>query len=219
MLPIGSLAPKRKVRNTAAARVSADPISAKGPASRGTWAGSTPALPEFRVNDYRPGSLDDFERLYQTSYGKVLGTLIRILRDRAAAEDCTQDAFERAYRHWPAWRPEAPAEAWVNRIAVNAAISYQRKTRLSEVDEVIRRLGRPGPGPDPQELEHCDLTAALAALPPKEAATIVLRYLHGYTNRAISRATGTPERTVSSRLAHGRQQLRKALAPSLMEAG
>ncbi len=171
------------------------------------------------MNDYRPGCHEDFERLYQTSYSKVLGTLIKILCDRAAAEDCTQDAFERAYRNWHAWRPDAPAEAWVHRIAVNAAISYQRKMRVWEVGEVIRRLGQPGAGLDPQELEHCDLTAAIAALPPKQAATIVLRYFHGHTNRAISQATGTPERTVSSRLAHGRQRLREALAPSLQEAG
>lgn len=178
------------------------------PRSRGqrTKAGSS--------NDYRPGCPEDFERLYETSYGKVLSSLTKILRDRWAAEDCTQDAFERAYRHWHAWRPDAPAEAWVHRIAINAAISYQRKTRLREVEEVIRRLGRPGLGPDPQELEHCDLTAAIAALPQKQANTIVLRYLHGHTNRAISHATGTPERTVSSRLAHGRQRLRVALAPS-----
>ena len=183
------------------------------------WVGRTLALPEFRVDDYCPGCRDDFARLYETSHGKVLSTLIRILGDRAAAEDCTQDAFERAYRKWYAWRPDAPAEAWVNRIAINAAISYQRKMRLWEVGEVIRRLGRPGAGSDPQELEHCDLTAAIAALPPTQAVTIVLRYFHGYTNRAISRATGTPERTVSSRLAHGRQRLRKALASSLAEAG
>jgi RNA polymerase sigma factor (sigma-70 family) len=101
------------------------------------------------VNDYRPGCHEDFERLYQSSYSKVLGTLIKILCDRAAAEDCTQDAFERAYRNWHAWRPDAPAEAWVHRIAVNAAISYQRKMRVWEVGEVIRRLGQPGAGPDP----------------------------------------------------------------------
>ena len=98
---------------------------------------------------YQPGNEADFERLYQASYGKILGTLTAMLGDRSAAEDCAQDAFERAYKKWDTWQPIAPAEAWVHRIAINAAVSYQRKMRLREVGEVIRRIGRPGLGPDP----------------------------------------------------------------------
>ena len=135
-----------------------------------------------------------------------------MLGDRAAAEDCAQDAFERAYKKWPTWQPIAPAEAWVHRIAINAAVSYQRKMRLREVGEVIRRIGRPGLAPDPQELvEHRDLATALAKLPPKQAAAIVLRHYHGYTNRAIAQALGIPERTVASRLAVAKERLRVML--------
>src|SRR5947209_17431890 len=123
---------------------------------------------------YQPGSEADFERLYQTSYGRILGTLTAMLGDRAAAEDCCQDAFERAYKKWALWQPIAPAEAWVHRIAINAAVSYRRKMKLREVGEVIRRIGRPGLAPDPQVLaESSDLAAALAKLPPKQAAVIV----------------------------------------------
>lgn len=164
------------------------------------------------ATSYRPGDEADFERLYQASYGKILGTLTALLGDRAAAEDCTQDAFERAYRKWSTWQPLAPAEAWVHRIAINAAISYQRKMRLREVGEVIRRIGRPGHGPDPQEqVERRDLAEALAKLPPKQAAAIVLRHYHGYTNRAIAQALGVPERTVASRLAVAKERLRAML--------
>jgi RNA polymerase sigma-70 factor, ECF subfamily len=168
---------------------------------------------------YRPGDTADFERLYQASYGKILGTLTAVLGDRAAAEDCAQDAFERAYRKWSTWQPIAPAEAWVHRIAINAAVSYQRKMRLREVGEVIRRIGRPGLAPDPQEqVEHRDLVDALAKLPPKQAATIVLRHYHGYSNRAIAQAMGIPERTVASRLAVAKDRLRPMLKHSSREA-
>jgi RNA polymerase sigma-70 factor, ECF subfamily len=164
---------------------------------------------------YEAGSEADFERLYQASFGKILGTLTAMLGDRAAAEDCAQEAFERAYKKWPTWQPIAPAEAWVHRIAINAAVSYQRKMRLREVGEVIRRIGRPGLAPDPQELvEHRDLATALAKLPPKQAAAIVLRYYHGYTNRAIAQALGIPERTVASRLAVAKERLRVMLTHS-----
>src|SRR6266702_920012 len=158
---------------------------------------------------YTPGNEADFERLYQTSYGKILGTLTAMLGDRAAAEDCAQDAFERAFKKWSTWQPIAPAEAWVHRIAINAAVSYQRKMRLREVGEVIRRIGRPSLGPDPQEqVERRDLADALAQLPPKQAAAIVLRHYHNYTNRAIAQALGIPERTVTSRLTVAKQRLR-----------
>lgn len=167
------------------------------------------------ANSYEPGNEADFERLYQSCYGKVLGTLTVMLGDRAAAEDCTQDAFERAYKKWATWQPIAPAEAWVHRIGVNAAVSHQRKMRLREVGEVIRRLGRPGLAPDPQVLaENSDLTAALAKLPPKQAAAIVLRHYHGYTNRAIAEVLGIPERTVASRLSVAKMRLREMLKRS-----
>lgn len=169
---------------------------------------------------YTPGNEADFERLYQTSYGKILGTLTAMLGDRAAAEDCAQDAFERAFKKWDTWQPIAPAEAWVHRIAINAAVSYQRKMRLREVGEVIRRIGRPGLAADPQDhIEHRDLAEALAKLPPKQAAAIVLRHYHGYTNRAIAQSLGIPERTVASRLAVAKDRLRVMLRHSYGEAG
>jgi RNA polymerase sigma-70 factor (ECF subfamily) len=164
------------------------------------------------ATSYEPGNEADFERLYQTSYGRILRTLTALLGDRAAAEDLTQDAFERAYKKWPTFQPIAPAEAWVHRIAINAAISYQRKMRIREVGEVIRRIGRPNLAADPQEfVESRDLANALAQLPPKQAAAIVLRYYHGYTNRAIAHSLGTPERTVASRMGVARVRLRAML--------
>ena len=167
---------------------------------------------------YRAGNEADFERLYNVSYGRILGTLTALLGDRAAAEDCAQDAFERAFKKWPTWQPLAPAEAWVHRIAINAAISYKRKMKLREVDEVIRRIGRPGVGVDPQDVvENQDLAAALAKLPPKQAAAIVLRHYHGYTNRAIAQSLGIPERTVASRLSIAKQRLRVLLEPTRNE--
>src|SRR5260370_35173781 len=102
-----------------------------------------------------------------------------MLGDRAAAEDCAQDAFERAYRKWSSWQPIAPAEAWVHRIAINAAVSYQRKMRLREVGEGIRRIGRPGLGPDPRDqIDRRDLAEAFPKLPPKQAAATAPRPSH-----------------------------------------
>jgi len=79
------------------------------------------------------------------------------------------------------------------------------------VGELIRRLGRPR-DPDPTEPQlGPDLLRELRALPPRQAAAIVLRHLHGYSNREIAHALGVPERTVASRLAAAKTRLRARL--------
>jgi RNA polymerase sigma-70 factor (ECF subfamily) len=162
---------------------------------------------------YEPGSEADFERLYRSSYRRILGTLVIVLGDRAAAEDCAQDTFERAYRAWSDWKPDAPVEAWLHRIAINSASSHRRYARLRQAGELVRRLGRP-PGPsDPAALaERSDLIRGLRSLPAKQAAAIVLRHFHGYSNKEIANALGVPEQTVASRLGAARRHLQRRLA-------
>jgi RNA polymerase sigma-70 factor (ECF subfamily) len=165
-----------------------------------------------REEVYRPGVESDFERLYNNSYDRLVYTLLSILGDHAAAEDCAQEAFARAFRAWKRWSPDAPAEAWLHRIALNVAFSYRRRRRLREVGELVRRLGRPTPGPDPaDEATWGDLHSALRQLPPKQAAIIVLRHQHGYSNREIAAALQIPEATVASRLATAKARLRQQL--------
>jgi RNA polymerase sigma-70 factor, ECF subfamily len=162
---------------------------------------------------YEPGSEADFERLYRNTYRQILGTLITLLGDRAAAEDCTQDTFERAYKNWKSWRPEAPVEAWLHRIAINVAISERRHDRLRQAGEVIKRLGKPPAPPDPASLaERSDLIRAMRKLPTKQAAALVLRHYHGYSNREIAAALGVPEQTIASRLGAARKHLQVTLA-------
>jgi len=161
---------------------------------------------------YRPGSREDFDRLYAETYQRVFGTLLALLRDRAAAEDCTQEAYLRAFRAWSTWKPSAPAEAWVHRIAINQAISWRRRERLREVGELIRRFGVPEESETPDLALRSDLVRELRALPPRLAAALVLRYYHGYSNRDIAHAIGVPERTVASRLIRARSRMQERLA-------
>ena len=158
---------------------------------------------------YEPGSRDDFDRLYRDSYPKIYRTLVAVLGDPAAAEDCAQDAFVLAFRAWSRWRPDAPAEAWLHRIAINTAVSYQRKANLRSIGVILRRLGRPVSGPDPAEVAlDRDLSAALRALPPKLRAALVLRHYHGYNNREIAAAIGVSERTINKRLRVAGERMR-----------
>ena len=165
---------------------------------------------------YEPGSAADFDRLYRNTYPRLKRTVTAILGDAEAAEDCVQDAFVRAFRAWPKWKPVAPAEMWVHRIALNRAFSYRRSVPLREIGELLRRLGRPEPEPDPAgALEWSELKRALRKLPPKLAAAIVLRHYHGYSNRDIARMTGVSERMVGLRLNQARRRLRDALGSSI----
>jgi RNA polymerase sigma-70 factor, ECF subfamily len=133
-----------------------------------------------------------------------------ILRNRAAAEDATQEAYLRAFGSWKGWKQDAPAEAWIYRIALNVAFTHRRRERLHELGEVIRRVGRPK-APDPTESEELDLVREVRALPPKQAAALVLRHMHGFTNREIAAVLSIPERTVASRLAAAKNRLRARL--------
>lgn len=161
---------------------------------------------------YEPGSVEDFDRLYRDSYDRVLRTLRGILRDPTAAEECAQEAFVRAYRAWPHWRPDAPAEAWVHRIAFNAAASYRRREGLRALGNTVLRLGRPDGVTAPADpTRSAELLSALRRLPPKQAAAIVLRHHHGYTSREIAAALGVAESTIASRLAAAKAQLRREL--------
>ena len=161
---------------------------------------------------YTPGSDADFDRLYRDSYSRIRATLLAMLRNPADAEDCAQETFVSAYRAWAGWKPDAPAEAWLHRIAINAAISHRRHERLREPVELIRRLGRPAPPADPTDDQRSSLLTALRRLPPDQAAAIVLRHLHGYSNREIAAAIGAPESTVSSRLVGAKARLVAELA-------
>ena len=163
---------------------------------------------------YEPGSATDFERLYRDSYWKVVATLTGVLGgDQGVAEDCAQEAFERAFRAWGRWRPDAPAEAWVHRIAINSALSEKRRQKRREVGEMVRRLGRPDPGVDPGA-GPSDLARALGRLQTEEAAIVILRHHHGYSNREIASALKVPESTISSRLVSAKARLRKMLGNS-----
>ena len=167
------------------------------------------AVPEAA---YMPGSEADFDRLYRASYQRVVRTLVGIVGSQHAAEDCAQEAFTRALRAWPRWRGDVPAEAWLHRIAVNTAISHRRREKIRELPSLLRRLGAPPSEGDPAaRVQERTIVSELRRLPPRQAAALVLRHYHGYTNREIAAALGVSERTVGQRIADALVILRSRL--------
>ena len=173
---------------------------------------ATPADVLPPTAQYSPGVQADFDRLYRASFVRVVRTLTGIVGSLEAAEDCAQESFTRAYRAWPSWRGDVPAEAWLHRIAVNTAISYRRREQIRSLPSLIMRLGIPSQAADPaRSAESGTLLPELRRLPPKQAAAIVLRYYHGYSNREIAAALGVSERTVGQRISDALAIMRSRL--------
>jgi len=165
--------------------------------------------------EYTAGDPEAFERLYRSTHPRLVRTLYGLVGP-GAAEDCAQEAFEKAYKAWPRWRGDAPAEAWIHRIAINVAVSHRRRSRLVEI------VGMVAPGlvaaPDPpSDGWGQDVTHAVRKLPVKLGAAVLLRYYHGYNNREIARILGIAERTVGWRLGTAMARLRTDLDDGLAD--
>ena len=96
------------------------------------------------------------------------------------------------------------------------AFTQRRRERLFEIGAILQRLGRPAE-PDPTDSMQSDLVRELRSLPPKQASAIVLRHLHGFTNREIATVLNVPERTVASRLAVAKGHLRSRLGDRMKD--
>lgn len=161
---------------------------------------------------YTPGVKEDFDRLYRDSYQKVFATAVMMLRDPAAAEDCTQETFVRAFKAWRHWSGETPADAWLHSIVVNVVISWKRKDRVRSLVGGI--FGHNAPEVAAPLASPEDATAvvdALRELPSEQAVVVIMRHLHGYSNRDIAKSLGISESTVASRLSAGKAKLRSSL--------
>ena len=164
-----------------------------------------------RLGALRPGNQGDFDLLYQETYRSVFQLCLAILRDPEAAQDCAQDAFVRAYRAWPRWHPDAPAQAWIYRIAVNAARSFRRRSLFRETPATLDGL------PAQQQDDSGDLLDALRQLPRDDAAALVLRLHHGFSVPEAAHILGVGERTVRHRVARGRERLAWVLGSAPVE--
>src|SRR5437588_724620 len=117
-----------------------------------------------------------FERLYRTHANRVFSICARMVSDRMAAEELTQDVFVRAWGKLSLYRGESAFSTWLHRLAVNVVLNARKS-------EGVRR-GRFGSEPDEMdELPHgatpfpgisIDLEAAIAGLPPGARRVFVL---------------------------------------------
>ncbi len=159
-----------------------------------------------------------FEELVRLYHRPVVQMLYRMCGELPMAEDAAQEAFIRAWRHLPRYRPRAPFRHWLYRIAINAMRDMVRRRR-EEVDIEALPLTADGEGPEEaweRQERIAQVRAAVLALPEASRAVLILREYEGLSYREIAQTLGIPVGTVMSRLHYARSRLRDRLA-SLME--
>ena len=75
----------------------------------------------------RKGDAKSFESLYRRHEGRVYALCLRMTRSPERAEDCTQEAFVKAWRSLPTFEGRSAFGTWLHRIAVNQVLSLQRR--------------------------------------------------------------------------------------------
>jgi RNA polymerase sigma-70 factor (sigma-E family) len=147
---------------------------------------------------------------------RLVGSLALHCGDLAVAEELAQDAFVRLVERWPEVSGKASPEAWTFRVAFNLCASRFRR-RAAE-HRAYRRLGMPPTvTADDDTDEVLAMRAALAVIPPRQRAAVVLRHLGGLTVPETAEALGCPEGTVKSLTARGLAALRALLGDGIDE--
>jgi RNA polymerase sigma-70 factor, ECF subfamily len=156
----------------------------------------------------------DFDELYRSSRNDVYAYAAGLLRDRAAAEDVTSTAFERAYRKRSRFDARrGSARAWLFGIARNAALDeLRRRGRLAElVGEPVDLAASPASSQPGEQAERRILVAAaLERLEPRERELLALKFFACLSNAEIAGLLGTTESNAGTRLHRTIAKLREA---------
>ena len=168
-----------------------------------------------------------FDDFFAEHYDEVARALTLAVGDRSRAEDAAQEAFAKAYRRWPTVSGMDRPVGWVIVVGMNQLRRWIRRTERRFVPvagpsadgpeaaphPARPRVGGAVPAADPATsvADATTLHTALAALPPRQRATVVLRYLCDLPTAEVATALGCAEGTVKSSLHAGLAALRVEL--------
>lgn len=147
----------------------------------------------------------------------VVNVVYRLCGDAELAEDAAQEAFIRAWRHLPKYRPDAPFRNWLYRIATNVALDTLRSEReTADVDTLPLVARAPGPEAVAEQNERAALVQrAVLSLPEASRVVLILREYEGLSYQEIADLVQIPIGTVMSRLNYARTRLRDMLKECL----
>lgn len=158
------------------------------------------------------GDMRAFETLYRRHSGRVHGAVWRLSgMNPARAEDLTQEAFVRAWQKLDSFRFESAFTTWLHRLAVNVALMdiRSRHPEDSVDDEILESVA------DPVRAfcagERGDIERAVARLPPRARAVLVLYDIEGWKHEEIAQELGMAVGSSKAQLHRARGLLKRAL--------
>ena len=154
-----------------------------------------------------------FDALYRDNRDAVYAYVAGMLGDRAAAEDVTAAAFERAYRKRRTFKAtRGTPRAWVFGIARNAALDeLRRRQRVAPLTADVLDDGAADPAADADAaLRRAVVRDAIAGLEPRDREMVALKFWGGLTNAEIARVVGVSESNAGTLLHRAMTKLREA---------
>ena len=162
----------------------------------------------FRVKGVRNvasfASDETISRIVETYSPMLLRLACTRLDDPADAEDIVQEVFLKLLTARPLFRDSEHEKAWLIRTTLHRASDLRRSAARRNVPlEEAAQAAAPQAG--------SELLTAVRALPEPYSAVIHLYYYEGYSIKEIAKLLGVPTPTVGTRLARGRERLRRLL--------
>lgn len=169
----------------------------------------------YLVARAQDGYLDAFEILVQRHGDQAYLLAFRLLNDREAARDVTQDALIAAWRALPRFRRNSEFRTWLYRIVTNKSLSYlARHASARSATEPMIEVSDPAPGPADSTLDRARTAAiqrAIAALPPPQRVPLILHEYQRLTYEQIAEITSSTIPAVRSQLFRARRALKSTL--------
>ncbi len=175
---------------------------------------------EILVNRAREGDLPAFDQIVLRHQGMISRCLFRFCPHQADLEDLVQDTFIKAYRKLHLWKPKAPFEHWLRRIAYNTGHDYFRRckrtpvalaSRAGEANEYeLQRLK------DKQDVRYEyqvteQVQQLLSQLPADDRHLLTLHYLEDRPLAEVAKITGWSLSKTKVKSFRAKKKLRKLL--------
>ncbi|MEP9365952.1 sigma-70 family RNA polymerase sigma factor [Xanthobacter sp. VNH20] len=190
---------------------------------RRTGAGSSTRMGEASDEDLMArvaqGDAAAFRVLTARYAVRAVALARRFLGNSADAEDIVQDAFLRVWRAAPRWQPTAAFGTWFYRIVVNLCLNHRRRRDFAPLDDAAEIAD---PAPDAlaglaRGAEDRALARAIAELPERQRAAVLLTYWEGLSNARTAEILDASVSGVETLLVRARRALRARLGPQLGE--
>jgi RNA polymerase sigma-70 factor (ECF subfamily) len=154
------------------------------------------------------------EELFARHHHEIYAFLVRMLRDDELAADLAQDTFVKAYRAYDHLGPPDNARAWLYQIAHRVALDELRRRKIIRFLPWTGESNGAAPSPERLAMDvrlSGPLARALARVPERQRAALLLAEIHDLTGLELAAALGVSHVAARALLTRARDSLRRAL--------